>query len=253
MVKTDHEAAFTEVARLIEEIKPPGDESRTSELLEFYLSLTQTVKEKIGAIDDGVSGLQVLTDSIQRLQSNLAEIGKTIAQVGEQIEDVVQQRSELEAENTRLEGELKVENTAFEAKDAEWKAKDAERKEKRAAFEKRFRDVEEAERLIAELETEMPKIAKGIEEIKNENPDFALRVNDTGQKFHETVEQFLQSKRKGYKIIGQIKELLRLSPGKDLEPLNLSTAIGLIDKIAKDLGDLDRRLGALTRKLDATR
>ena len=93
----------------------------------------------------------------------------------------------------------------------------------------------------------MPQIEKAIEKIKRENPDFALRVNDSSQKFHETVEQFLQSKRKGYKIIEQIKELLRLSPDEDLEPLHLSTAIDLIDEIAKDLDEFDQNLGVLTR------
>ena len=249
MMKIDQEAAFKEIGRLIEEVMPPGDESRTTELLEFYLGLTQTVKEKIGAIDDGVSSLQVLTDSIERLQNNLAEIGKTIAEVDEQIEDVVQRQLELGAENTRLEEELKVKNTAFEDKDAEWQAKDAELEKKKAAFEKYFRDVEEAERLIAELETDIPQIEKAIEDEKKENPDFALRVNETGQEFHETVERFLQSERNGYKIVEQIGELLHLC--RDADPDDLNAAIDLIDEIAKDLGALDRSLGALARQLDS--
>lgn len=107
--------------------------------------------------------------------------------------------------------------------------------------------------MLAKLETEIPHIEKAIENIKKENPDFALRVNDTGHEFHEMVEQFLQSERNGYKIIGQIEELLRLYRDEDLEPLSLSTAIDLIDEIAKDLGDLDRSLGELTTQLDSTR
>ena len=252
MMKTDNEAAFKEIGHLLEEIAPPGDKSRTTELLEFYLSLTQTLKEQVGAIDDGVSNLQVLTDSIEELKSNLAEIRKTIAEVEKQTEDIVQQQSELEAENAALEDKLEVKNAALEDKNSEWQAKNAEQEEKKAAFEKRRRDLEEAERLLTELETEMPQIEKAIEKIKRENPDFALRVNDSSQKFHETVEQFLQSKRKGYKIIEQIKELLRLSPDEDLEPLHLSTAIDLIDEIAKDLDEFDQNLGALTEQLDAT-
>ncbi len=242
MMKTDHEAVCKEIERLIEKV---NEESWTEERLEFCLSLIQTVKEKIGAIDPGVSGLQVLTDSIERLQSNLAETEKTIAEVEEQTEDVAQRQLELKAQNTRLERELEVKNTSFEAKDAELK----ELKEKRATFEKRFRGVEEAVHLIAELETEIPQIETAIENIKKENPDFALRVNDAGQEFPETVERFLN----GYKIIGQIEELFRLYRDDDLEPLNLNTAIDQIDKIAKDLGDLDRSLGALTKQLDSTR
>ena len=114
------------------------------------------------------------------------------------------------------------------------------------------------------LKIEIPRIEAEIQQINDESTDLALRVDNTGQKFHDAVEGFLQSQRKGIGIIGQIGDMLRLHHGdnaqilkalqqwEDPEAADLNTAIGLVDEIAKNLGDLDRCLGALTEERDST-
>ena len=231
-------AVFGEIERLINEIELPGDQTQTLELLDFYLRLTQILDERLCAIDDGGANSQILSNSIQNTNNDLAEIQKRIAKVVKQIEDIAQQQLELEAKRKEL-------------------------KDEKAAFEKRRRDLQEAEDLLAKLNREIPGIEEAIQQINKENPDFALRVSDTGQEFHETVKRFLQSERNRFGIMRQIEEILRLHHGDNAqilkalkegpEPLDINAAIGLIDEIAKNLGDLDRCLGALTEQLDSTR
>ena len=229
--------AFKEIARLLNAVKSPNDRIQTLELLEFYLILTQTLDERVRAIDDGGTNSPILADSIRKTNKDLTEIQKRIAKVAKQTEDVAQQQSELEAKRKEL-------------------------KDEKAALETHCSNLEEAEHLLAELKTEISRIEEAIQQINKENPDFTLRVSDTDQKFHETVEQFLQSERNRFGIMQRIEEILRLHHDDNdqiLEALkqcedsgNLNTAIDLIDEIAKNLGDLDRCLGALTRQLDPT-
>ena len=230
-------AVFRDIECLLGGVKSPGDQFQTLELLDFYLRLTQALDERLHAIDDGGTNSQILANSIQNTNQDLAEIQERIAEVAKQTEDMAQQQSELEAKRKEL-------------------------KDEKAVLETRCRDLEEAEHLLAKLNEEIPDIEEAIQQIEKKNPDFALRVSDTGQKFHETVEQFLQSAKNGYKIIGQIGALLRLHHDDNAqilealkegsEQLNLNTAIDLIGEIAKNLGNLDRCLKELTEQLDST-
>ena len=229
--------AFKKIERLLATVKAPGNQNQTLELLDFYLRLTQNLDTRLGAIDDGGTNSQILANSIQNTNNDLAEIQKRIAKVKKQTRDIAQQQSELEVKCKEL-------------------------KDEKTALETHCRDLEEAERLLAELNEEIPGIEEAIQQINKENPDFALRISDTGQKFHETVERFLKSERNRFGIMQRIEEILCLHHDDNdqvlqalkegAEQLNLNTAIGLIDEIAKNLGDLDRCLGALTRQLDPT-
>ena len=231
-------AVFEEITHLLKAVKPPGDPAQTLELLDFYLYLTETLNNRVRAIGDGGTNSQILANSIQNTNDDLEDIQKRIAKVAKQTENIAQQQSELE--NKREE--LKDEETALKT---------------------RSRDLKKAEDLIAKLKKEISNIKKAIQQIDKENPDFALRVSNTGQEFHETVEQFLQRERDRCEIMRQIEEILRLHHDdndqilkalkESSEQLNLNTAIDLIDEIAKNLGNLDRCLKELTEQLDSTR
>ena len=252
------------IERLLDAVEPPSDPTQTLELLESFLRLAETLKKKVGAMGDGTANLQVFAASIEKLQDDLTEIEKTIAKVEEQTEDAAQQQSVLEDKNKELKAELDGKTKELDAKNAELDAKSKERDDQKAAFEERYSDREKVERLLAELEIEIPRIKAEIQQINDNNADLALRVDDTGQKFHDAVEGFLQSQRKGSGIIGQIGDMLRLHHGDDAQILealqqweesgaaNLNGAINLVDEIAKNLGDLDRCLGALTKERDST-
>ena len=246
-----------QIERLLDAVKPPSDPTQTLELLESFLGLAETFKKKVGEMGDGTANMQVLATNIEKLQDDLTELKKKIAEVAKQTEDSAQQRSVLEAENAELDAE-------FEAKNKELEEKNKELEEKKAAFEEHCSDREKIEGLLAELGIEIPRIETAIQQISDENADFALRVDDTGQKFHDAVTEFLQSQRKGIEIMGQLENMLRLHHGDDTQILealkqweasesaNLNTAIDLVDEIAEKLGDLDRCLGALTEERDST-
>ncbi|MCE2435216.1 MAG: hypothetical protein J4F29_20195 [Candidatus Latescibacteria bacterium] len=230
-------AVFREIKCLLDGVKSPGDQSQTLELLDFYLHLTQTLNNRVRAIDDGGTNSQILANSIQTTNKDLAEIQERIAKVSEQTKDIAQKQSELEDKREEL-------------------------KNKKSALKTRSRGLKKAEDLIAELKTEIPRIEVAIQQIEKKNPDFALRVSNTDQEFHETIEQFLKNERSRLGIMRQIEEMLRLHHDDNdqilkalkegSEQLNLNTAIDLIDEIAKNLGNLDRCLGALTAQLDST-
>ena len=253
-----------QIERLLDAVEPPSDPTQTLELLESFLRLAETLKKKVGAMGDGTANLQVFAASIEKLQDDLTEIEKTIAKVEEQTEDAAQQQSALENKNKELKAELDGKTKELDAKNAELDAKSKERDDQKAAFEERYSDREKVERLLAELEIEIPRIKAEIQQINDNNADLALRVDDTGQKFHDAVEGFLQSQRKGFVIMGQLEDMLSLHHGddaqilealqqwEDSEAANLNDAIGLVDEIAKNLGDLDRCLGALTKERDST-
>ena len=257
------------IERLLDAVEPPSDPTQTLELLESFLRLAETLKKKVGAMGDGTANLQVFAASIEKLQDDLTEIEKTIAKVEEQTEDAAQQQSALEDKNKELKAELDDKTKELDAKKAERDARNKERDDLEAAFEDRCSDREKVEGLLADLELEIPRIEAAIQQINDKqtndkNADFALRVDDTGQKFHDAVEEFLQSQRKGFVIMGQLEDMLSLHHGddaqilealqqwEDSEAANLNDAIGLVDEIAKNLGDLDRCLGALTKERDST-
>ena len=253
-----------QIERLLDAVEPPSDPTQTLELLESFLRLAETLKKKVGAMGDGTANLQVFAASIEKLQDDLTEIEKTIAKVEEQTEDAAQQQSALENKNKELKAELDGKTKELDAKNAELDAKSKERDDQKAAFEERYSDREKVERLLAELGIEIPRIKAEIQQINDNNADLALRVDDTDQKFHDAVEGFLQSQRKGFGIIGQIGDMLRLHHGDDAQILealqqweesgatNLNDAIDLVDEIAEKLGDLDRCLGTLTEGRDST-
>ena len=252
------------IVRLLDAVKPLGDPTQTLELLESFLRLAETFKKKVGAMGDGAANMQVFAANIEKLQDDLTEIEKKIAEVAKQTEDAAQQWSVLEAKNAELDAELDDKTKDLDAKNKEREDKNKEREDKKAAFEERCSDREKVEGLLAELEVEIPRIEAEIQQINDKSADLALSVDDTGQKFHDTVERFLQSQRNGFGIMGQIRDMLRLHHGDDVQILealkqwedsesaNLNDAIGLVDKIAEKLGDLDRCLGTLTEERDST-
>ena len=243
-----------EIERLLEGVKLPGDQVEVLAFLKLYLGLTQTLKEKIGAIGNGVTTLQGF--AIQKALDDLTEIEETIAQVAKQTEGVVQQRSELEGQNAQLGSELEDKNSVLKNKRTDLEAKNAALKDEEAAFEKRSRDLEEVVRLLAERETEIPQIETEIQEIDAKSAAFC--VNDTVEKFHETVEKLRQKEQGGRDIMGQVGGVLRLHQDDNVEVLealkqcgelvNLNTAIDLGDRIEKNLCDLDHCLGTLTEE-----
>ena len=245
-----------EIERLLGGIKPPGDQVEVLAFLKLYLGLTQTLKEKIGAIGNGVTTLQGF--AIQKALDDLTEIEETIAQVAKQTEGVVQQRSELEGQNAQLGSELEDKNSVLKNKRTDLEAKNAALKDEEAAFEKRSRDLEEVVRLLAERETEIPQIETEIQEIDAKSAAFC--VDDTVEKFDEMVEKLRQKEQGGRDIMGQVGGVLRLHQDDNVEVLealkqcgelaNLNTAIGLGDRIEKNLCDLDHRLGTLVEERD---
>ena len=224
--------------------------------MKLYLGLTQTLKEKIGAIGNGVTTLQGF--AIQKALDDLTEIEETIAQVAKQTEGVVQQRSELEGQNAQLGSELEDKNSVLKDKRTGLEAKNAMLKDEEAAFEKRSRDLEEVVRLLTKRETEIPQIEAEIQEIDAKSAAFC--VDDTVEKFDEMVEKLRQKEQGGRDIMGQVGGVLRLHQDDNVEVLealkqcgelaNLNTAIGLGDRIEKNLCDLDHRLGTLVEERD---
>lgn len=259
-----HDVSLGAIERLLDAVKPPSDPTQTLELLESFLGLAEAFKKKVGEMGDGAANSQVFAARIEKLQEDLTKIEKTIAEVVQQTEDAAQQRPVLEAQNANLEAELDAKNKERDAKNAERETKSKERDDQKAALEKRRSDLEEVKRLLAELEIEIPRIEAEIQQINDESTDLALRVDDTGQKFHDAVEGFLESQRERFGIIGQIGDMLRLhyrddaqilkalQQWEDSEAADLNDAIDLVDEIAKNLGDLDRCLGALTKERDST-
>ena len=253
----EHDVSLETIERLLDAVKPHSDPTQTLELFESFLQLAGTFKKKVGEMGDGAANMQDFADRIGKLQDDLTEIEKTIADVAKQAEDVAQQWSALEAKNAEL-------NAEFETRNKELEDKNKELKDKKAAFEERCSDREKVEGLLAKLEDEIPRVEAAIQKINDKSADLALRVDDTGQKFHDAVEGFLQSQRKGFGIIGQIGDMLRLHHGddaqilealkqwEDSEAANLNDAIDLVDTIAENLGDLDRCLGTLTKERDST-
>ena len=254
------------IERLLDAVNLPDDPTQALELLESFLRLAETLNKKVGGIGDGAANMRIFAASVEKLQDDLTKTEKTIAEVAKQTEDAAQQQSELDTKNATLEAELEDKTKELEARNVELDTKNKELEDKKAAFEERYSDREKVEGLLAELESEIPRVEAAIQEVndKNADVDFALRVDDTGQKFHDAVEGFLQSQRQGFGIMGQIGYMLRLHHGddaqilealkqwEDLESANLNTAIDLVDEIAENLGDLDRCLGALTKERDST-
>ena len=243
-----------EIERLLEGVKSPGDQVEVLAFLKLYLGLTQTLKEKIGAIGNGVTTLQGF--AIQKALDDLTEIEETIAQVAKQTEGVVQQRSELEGQNAQLGSELEDKNSVLKNKRIDLEAKNAALKDEKATFERRREELKEVERLIAERETAIPQLEKAIQEIDAKSAAFC--VDDTVEKFHETVEKLRQKEQGGRDIMGQVGGVLRLHQDDNVEVLealkqcgelvNLNTAIDLGDRIEKNLCDLDHSLGTLTEE-----
>ena len=259
-----NDVSLETIERLLDAVKLPDDPTQTLELLESFLNLAETFKKKVGAMGAGAANMRIFAASVEKLQDDLTKTKKTIAKVAQQTKDAAQQQSELDAKNAKLEAELETKNKELNARNAEREAKNTELNDKKATFEKRRSDLKKVEHLLAELESEIPRVEAEIQRINNENADFALRVDDTSQKFHDAVEKFLQSQRQGFGIMGQIGEMLRLHHGddaqilealkqwEDSESANLNTAIDLVDEIAENLGNLDRCLGALTKERDST-
>ena len=245
-----------EIERLLGGVKSPGDQVEVLAFLKLYLGLTQTLKEKIGAIGNGVTTLQGF--AIQKALDDLTEIEETIAQVAKQTEGVVQQRSELEGQNAQLGSELEDKNSVLKDKRTGLEAKNSALKDEKATFERRREELKEVERLIAERETAIPQLEKAIQEIDAKSAAFC--VDDTVEKFHETVEKLRQKEQGGRDIMGQVGGVLRLHQDDNVEVLealkqcgelvNLNTAIDLGDRVAKNLSDLDHRLGTLVEERD---
>ena len=285
----DNDVSLSTIERLLDVVEPPSDPTQTLEFLESFLHLAKTFKKKVGSMGDGAANMQVFAVSIKKLQDDLTEVEETIAEVAKQTEDAAQQQlereaknakleaeldaknkelnarnAELDAKNAKLEAELDAKNKELNAKNAKLEAKNTKREAKKAAFEERRSNLKKVKHLLAELELEIPRIEAAIQQINGESADLALRVDETGQKFHDAVEKFLQSQRQGFGIMGQIGDMLRFHHGddaqilealrqwEDSEQADLNTAIDLVNEIAENLGDLDRCLGALTKERDST-
>ncbi len=245
-----------EIERLLDGVKPPDDQVLA--FLKLYMGLTQTLKEKIGAIGNGATALQGF--AIQKALEDLTEIEETIAQVAKQTEGVVQQRSELEGQNAQLGSELEAQNAVLKDKRTGLEAKNSAFKDEKATFERRRRELEEVTRSLAERKTEIPRIEAQIQEIDAKSAAFC--VDDTVEKFYEAVEKLRQKEQDGRDIVGQIGGVLRLHRDDnvevlealkqcgELEEVNLKTAIDLSDRVAKNLSDLDHRLGTLVEERD---
>ena len=259
-----NDVSLETIERLLDAVNLPDDPPQALELLESFLRLAETLNKKVGGIGDGAANMRIFAASVEKLQDDLTKTEKTIAEVAKQTEDAAQQQSELDAKNAKLEAELEDKTKELEARNVELDTKNKELEDNKAAFEERCSDREKVEGLLAELESEIPRVEAAIQEVNDKNADFALRVDDTGQKFHDAVERFLQSQRQGFGIMGQIGEMLRLHHGDDAQILealkqweasesaNLNTAIGLVDEIAENLGNLDRCLRTLTEERDST-
>ena len=205
-----------------------------------------------------------LKKAIARDQEDLAKTEQTAANLGQQIESAEQRRARLEAENAAIEAELRAKKAELRSKEGELVDIKAHLETQQTTLKKRRQDFAETERSLAECKTAIARTERATEDLNNESAEFALIVDDAGQEFHEAVKQFLQSEKNRSEIMGQIGTLLRLhhaDNGQILEALKqyegseppdrgINTAIDLVDRIAENLGDLDRCLETLTRDLD---
>ena len=229
-----------------------GASGEIRDVLTSSKRLAELLKEKLAKIPTA----ERLGQEAKEIVSELTEVSDEAANIEREVEGTERARARLGARRSELEtaqSELEATKSGLEDQKTE-----LERQE--GALRKRRADLEVAEGSLKELREQIAEVTERVAEMED-GADFGLRVSATGQRFHDTVEAFLEGERRVLDTLEGIKRMLEChheddaqiagALGKLDDSERSGEVLALVDGIKDDLGSLDRELKSWSLRLRA--
>ena len=226
-------------------------------------ALLSSLRQQKSRTDAAEAELNASRGRLEEAEGRLAETQKEIAEAQKELAELDAHASNID-ELSGVREQIADVNGKIEAAELDRSRLTA----KRDALVAKEEEFQESCRLLEQARRDLKGILSETEDAQAQigalpEADYALRVNDTGQAFHQAVQTFLQSEKHACLVLQRIQNVLRdhhLDNDQILDALkcigesnadDLAATIRLSTEVADGLGDFDRRLKAMTEKLDS--